>query len=437
MVYRCSLIITTSHFTHHEPMTTSGFLLAGNMSTKIGDENGNGIQNMEEKVPSLKTGGVSWFTDLTTVDTSYILPFLSVFSFWLTVECHMPGGIMKNSARSLAVPMIPLCAGFPKMLFCYWITFKLFSLTYGQSFVKMAVLKEILPPAKSAAATFYDHSSDPWFKQRYSAQTQDEKAKFIKTNPIPVYNTLERLKYRPSKPQNFGDGGAFLEIYYAQYPLDMGRKKDSNSGQKTLPVTVDDKRNLRFDAIVKQNENSRKVVYSQHRDIIPKVLKDDDKEHDEEDDDKQNEIEETTEQTKAALEKIVNVRLSAVQPKNVQTQSQESQFINYKPSQQSDAYNSGSKGRIIRMMEMPVDPLEPPKFKHKRVPKANGQTFDPLFLFLLQSMVWLSYFLTAIGGVVVWFLSKYGGGGLVSAFFFPGIDLALDTNYWNKTCYDE
>ncbi|GJW83608.1 SNW domain-containing protein 1 [Tanacetum coccineum] len=81
-------------------------------------------------------------------------------------------------------------------------------------------------------------------------------------------NTLEWFKYKRSKPQDFGDGGAFSEIHYAQYPLDMGRKKDSNSGLKTLPV-----------------------------------LKDDEMDY-EEDNDKQKEIEETTEQTKAALEKI-------------------------------------------------------------------------------------------------------------------------------------
>ncbi|GKB29449.1 SNW domain-containing protein 1, partial [Tanacetum coccineum] len=141
-------------------------------------------------------------------------------------------------------------------------------------FVNMVALKEILPLAKLAATTFYHHSSDPWFKQRYSAPTSDEKAEFVKTNPIPVYNTLEWFKYMPSKPQDFGDGGAFSEIHYAQYPLDMGRKKDSNSGLKTLPV-----------------------------DIILKVLKDDEMDH-EENNDKQKEIEETTEQTKSTLEKI-------------------------------------------------------------------------------------------------------------------------------------
>ncbi|MFS7958952.1 putative SKI-interacting protein, SKIP [Helianthus anomalus] len=130
----------------------------------------------------------------------------------------------------------------------------------------------------------------------------------------------------------------------------MGRKKDSNSGPKTLPVTVDDKGNLTFDAI---------------------ILKDDEEEE-EDDDEKQQEIEKTTLQTKEALENIVNVRLSAAQPKNVQTQSQDSKFIKYKPSQQSAAFNSGAKERIIRMVEMPVDPLEPPKFKHKRVGLVLG-----------------------------------------------------------------
>ncbi|KAI3771444.1 hypothetical protein L6452_02608 [Arctium lappa] len=158
----------------------------------------------------------------------------------------------------------------------------------------------------------------------------------------------------------------------------MGRKKDAASGPKTLPVTVDNHGNLTFDAIVKQNENASKIVHSQHRDLVPKILRDDEDEEEEEDIEKQKEIEKTTLQTKAALEKIVNVRLSAAQPKNVQTQSQDSKFIKYKPSQQSAAFNSGAKERIIRMVEMPVDPLDPPKFKHKRVPKANGSPPVPV-----------------------------------------------------------
>ncbi|KAL1556478.1 SNW/SKI-interacting protein A-like [Salvia divinorum] len=91
-------------------------------------------------------------------------------------------------------------------------------------------------------------------------------------------------------------------------------------------------------------------------------------------DEKQKEIDETTQQTKAALERIVNVRLSAAQLKNVPKTTKDSKFIMYEPSQQSAC----AKGRIIRMLEMAVDPLEPPKFKHKRVPKGAGSPPVPV-----------------------------------------------------------
>ncbi|KAJ0698544.1 putative SKI-interacting protein, SKIP [Helianthus annuus] len=52
--------------------------------------------------------------------------------------------------------------------------------------------------------------------------------------------------------------------------------------------------------------------------------------------------------------------------------------IKYKPLEQSAAFNSGAKERIVRLVEMRVDPLEPPKFKHKRVPKANGSPPVPV-----------------------------------------------------------
>ncbi|KAI3680009.1 hypothetical protein L2E82_50746 [Cichorium intybus] len=80
------------------------------------------IQKMVEKVPSLETGGISWFIDLTSVDSFYILPFLAGFSFWVTVESNMreafkgddPAAvIMKNVSRGLSALTVPLAATFP------------------------------------------------------------------------------------------------------------------------------------------------------------------------------------------------------------------------------------------------------------------------------------------------------------------------------------
>ncbi|XP_042488733.1 SNW/SKI-interacting protein A [Macadamia integrifolia] len=237
----------------------------------------------------------------------------------------------------------------------------------------MAALKDLLPPVKSSTASFYDHSNDPWFKQRFDS-SEAERSAAAKVIPVPPY--LKRQGFVPRKPEDFGDGGAFPEIHVAQYPLGMGRK-DAKAGSKTLALTVDSHGSVAFDAIVKQNENASKIVYSQHRDLVPKVLTADGMEE-EDSEEMEKEIQETAERTKAALEKIVNVRLSAAQPKNVPQQSSDSKFIKYKPSQQSAAFNSGAKERIIRMVEMPVDPLEPPKFKHKRVPKASGSPPVPV-----------------------------------------------------------
>ncbi|KAM3224904.1 hypothetical protein ACQJBY_057958 [Aegilops geniculata] len=239
----------------------------------------------------------------------------------------------------------------------------------------MGTLREILPSPKTSSSTFYDHSSDPWFKERYGGEPAEAAAGKLAgpAKPVPPYG--KRTGFVPRRPEDFGDGGAFPEILLAQYPLGMGRR-DDKGGSKILALTVDAQGSVAFDAVVKQGENAKKIVYSKHSDIVPKIATADSEAVEDEEYDK--EVEETKERTVAALQKIVNVRLSAAQPKNVPTHDSESKFIKYKPSQQSAAFNSGAKERIIRMSEMASDPLDPPKFKHKRVPRASGSPPVPV-----------------------------------------------------------
>ncbi|CAG7893719.1 unnamed protein product [Brassica rapa] len=207
----------------------------------------------------------------------------------------------------------------------------------------MASHKSLLPPTKSTTTTFYDHSNAPWFKNRF---TESDTTGYLK---------------RQGYPEDFGDGGAFPEILVVQYPLGMGKSTSNNNlGSKTLP---DAEVNVVFDAIARQNENSRKNVYSQHKDTTIHL-----EGEEEEGEELQKQIHETTEETKAAMEKVVNVRLRASQPTNVPSQSGDSKYIEYEQS----------SSRIIRMVEMPVDPLDPPKFRHKRVPKASGSPPVPV-----------------------------------------------------------
>merc|ERR1712226_43354 len=47
------------------------------------------------------------------------------------------------------------------------------------------------------------------------------------------------------------------------------------------------------------------------------------------------------------------------------------QYIRYTPSQQGVAFAGGAKQRIIRMVEVQVDPMEPPRFRtNKKIPRG-------------------------------------------------------------------
>jgi SNW domain-containing protein 1 len=176
----------------------------------------------------------------------------------------------------------------------------------------MATLKDLLPAPKTSASTFYDHSSDPWFKERYGGESSQAAAAArpaAAARLMPPYG--KRAGFVPRRPEDFGDGGAFPEIHVAQYPLGMGRR-DDKGGSRILALTVDAHGSVAFDAVVKQGENAGKIVYSKHSDLVPKIATADSQAMSD-DDEEQKQIEETTERTKAALEKVVNVRLSAVQ----------------------------------------------------------------------------------------------------------------------------
>lgn len=83
-----------------------------------------------------------------------------------------------------------------------------------------------------------------------------------------------------------------------------------------------------------------------------------------------------TMRTRAALEGIVNRKIAVAKPVTLpqeaaaQARANTSQFIRYTPAANLAHTNSGAKQRIIRLVEAPVDPMEPPRYKHKKVPRG-------------------------------------------------------------------
>ncbi|KAK6606390.1 pre-mRNA-processing protein 45 [Botrytis cinerea] len=172
-----------------------------------------------------------------------------------------------------------------------------------------------------------------------------------KTGPPPYGN---RTGWRPRGQEDFGDGGAFPEIPVAQYPLDMGRK--STSSNNALALQVDGEGKVKYDAIARQGHNDKRIVHASFKDLIPLRQRADagdinlDRPSEEE-------VAASTERTKNALATLVSGAVAAQKPKNIH------------PGE-SDGDNSRKNDRIMKIVERQQDPMEPPKFKHKKIPRG-------------------------------------------------------------------
>jgi SNW domain-containing protein 1 len=218
----------------------------------------------------------------------------------------------------------------------------------------MAGLLSCLPAPKHAPAPFAIYEEEP-----------DEDTDVVVVAPYPPYG--KRRGWTPSSELDFGDGGAFPEIHVLQHPLGMGKR---DQGTTAVALTTDADGRVKFDAIVKRGHNVGKVIHSSLDDMKPHDITDGLEKPSAED------MKKNAEKTKAALNMIVDRQIAAACPTHVTKTSKEPTFIRYTPNQQGEAYNSGAKQRMIRLQEMPVDPFEPPKFKHKKLP--NGPPSPPV-----------------------------------------------------------
>ncbi|XP_055496154.1 LOW QUALITY PROTEIN: SNW domain-containing protein 1 [Leucoraja erinacea] len=201
-------------------------------------------------------------------------------------------------------------------------------------------------------------------EEKTRAQRARQTALVASRREPPPYG--HRKGWVPRSLEDFGDGGAFPEVHMAQFPLEMGRKKKASNA---LAVQVDSEGKIKFDAIARQGQSKDKVVYSKFTDLIPKeVINEDDPELQRPDEDS---IKELTEKTRSALEKQVSQKVAAAMPVRAAEKLAPAQYIRYTPSQQGVAFNSGAKQRVIRMVEMQKDPMEPPRFKiNKKIPRG-------------------------------------------------------------------
>ncbi|TGZ84956.1 hypothetical protein EX30DRAFT_313805 [Ascodesmis nigricans] len=237
-----------------------------------------------------------------------------------------------------------------------------------------ADLNKILPAPKNTPS--YDDAPSRASSSRILGASDVERNQLVlkQTGP-PPYG--QRTTWRPRSLDDYADGGAFPEIPIAQYPLDMGRKSGSSSKSKSLAVQVDESGKIKYDAIARQGHSSSRIVHASFKDLIPLRQRADVGEISLERPSAE-EVKATAERTRLALEKLVTGAVAAQKPKTVKTNThREAQFVRYTPtSQMGDT--SKKSDRIIKIIERQQDPMEPPKFKHRKIPRGPGSPPPPV-----------------------------------------------------------
>ncbi|KAI8459871.1 SNW domain-containing protein 1 [Phakopsora pachyrhizi] len=152
----------------------------------------------------------------------------------------------------------------------------------------------------------------------------------------------------------------------------MGRKKHSNVGN-TLALTVDGEGKIDYTKIAKQGHRDGRHVQAQFKDLVPLAHRTDlDDSSRQMDRPSVEDVQSTTEKTRLALEKLTNSRIKAAQPKHVPDSGGQISFVRYTPN------GDEGKQRIIKMTETVEDPLEPPRFKHKKIPRGPPSPPAPI-----------------------------------------------------------
>jgi SNW domain-containing protein 1 len=156
----------------------------------------------------------------------------------------------------------------------------------------------------------------------------------------------------------------------------MGRK-GGVSKSNALAIQVDAEGKVKYDAIARQGHGENRIIHSSFKDLIPLRQRADAGELSLERPSEE-EVAAATEKTKLALEKLVNGAVAAQKPKNVKGGKRaEPTYVRYTPANQMGD-TSKKNDRIMKIVERQQDPMEPPKFKHKKIPRGPPSPPPPV-----------------------------------------------------------
>ena len=143
---------------------------------------------------------------------------------------------------------------------------------------------------------------------------------------------------------------------------------------QTLALTVNADGDVNYDAIIRSGENRNRIIATGHKALVPKL----DQINSAMPKPEEEEVEATAKATAAALTARLERKQASVNPSTVPAAPGAAEYIKYTPGNAAAAHAGGTQTRIIKMQDMPVDPLEPPKFRHVKVPRGAGSPPVPV-----------------------------------------------------------
>ncbi|KAL3046318.1 hypothetical protein OYC64_004348 [Pagothenia borchgrevinki] len=114
------------------------------------------LRKMSElPVPSMQSGGLLWFPDLTAADPLYILPVIVTGTMFFILEFAGEAGVdnpslrkMKTVMRVMPFAILPFTIHFPTAVFTYWLTSNCFTLAQIALLRHPLVREKLMIPAR-------------------------------------------------------------------------------------------------------------------------------------------------------------------------------------------------------------------------------------------------------------------------------------------------
>lgn len=155
-------------------------------------------------------------------------------------------------------------------------------------------------------------------------------------------------------------------------------KQSSSKRSNALSVPLDSNNQVDYSVIARQGHDSGRIVQTSYDDLVPLRMRANAGEVDIEKPSEEEAIA-TTAKTKAAIDRLLGGKLESTKPRAIPKKPGEATYVRYKArNQMGENSDVQHKERIIKIVDVAEDPLNPPKFKKTKVPRGPRSPPPPV-----------------------------------------------------------